>query len=1347
MATPLFELSYAGIPFLLNTAKIIRLERTTPLSEPETQVPPRKHQAEADLIDELNRLIPFQYLQDVASPPHFLNKAMANVSRKTPYNPSPPCEVRIGDWYYPVGASRWGMFRGLATSSQVKEILAATGGSSPKPFVMQAVPTNAAAGQEHLYRLQTNMYCLPPLPLAEHGGKYDGLYLVTLVDERYNWQYAYSSHGVLPGLPENATWTGLVNKLAGVLGVSIFGTAPDAVYAAPEQDSPWWVHQQNSAVLLDAVAANIGRVVIRRLDGTYFLISPAECQNQIRANLSPVEAAGRAAGGNVFGSGADAPLAGDLRPAMNAVLPASVNVTFPMYVMHDQPVPHFINNRYIHRGSCQNEDSYGDVYIVNVPISSGGPFVSGLTGVQGSGVTVADPRLSLPPYVHVVHTAAKSLCSGVDNLLLPLNLSGITSQAVRIAEDYYGFQACGALNVVFPGTYDWEQDGIHDVVWTYSARDRQATTRVFRSPWSQSVKELQMGAHALPGHSFYPKGVGGPSVAQSVVDEVPWSGFIPQVHAINLILLSGGLTASISPLDNLPTQNRWKGAVNDEIILFEGTSGGAFGSLVQIAYRGIDGSVQTAHPLGSPVSYLGPDRTYGVNLVTYEKGQFVYPGATTSGGIQEVKVVPQTQTVEALSSTPETIRETAHYLGAVNLYNPSQAGAARYPRRETVWLVERNNQALQAGQRYDGQLAGYSVTHNNVTAPVYLVNVGGGGGEQFFPAGITGEGGRTLRVPISSSITTHLEASPEVFLLPPAALGFAAYPPVVPSSPLTATGSISVVVVGAAGRVHVISVERSLIYQLPGVAPFDFVVPTGIYAWEELEAEPSGLWRVKSGGRKGTLRGINGETVTRNPGFEANRLVGLGRGTVVYMTEEFNYSTDPPAKDYRFAYEAGGGVGGSEPHNLLSATHPDTVPYSPSTPVSPGEVRPAGSLIQANDQTPSRWQRHLGWTGAYTRTFCERGTPAGQPNMGDWRKLPISSLDDAETSNLTSNLNYYQEWRWALTGSADVGMEFGEYLPSPSFQGTLDAVILKASTKGLVSSTHPFAVDVRTDSPLTGGRAFTVSYIGETLLGDPEVRTGQKGNLTMEHARAINADNKDGDDSLTIAETPNALDEIWYGNQAFIIYYPDGNCEWKYTVPHSIGGIKQPGVLLNVTGSFPLGVASRIAVQVDTQMHPGTGEAGQGIKSLPSFRIATAPTSDVTYASIRADGPNIGGPGGSSTRIRTIAVHANNATTFGGNGEVWNFYANSGARSGFENSVIVLQCPYQAKKDGVEHTGITTFPDYASLVQVVYGIVVGKRDGFTGVITVVTNVTCGPSGLTVTRVELRFHNGVLLEVV
>ena len=657
-----YDLTYAGIPFLLDAAKVVKFPFQHSEYKDQEQLPPKKHQSYCDLIDELDRMLSFKYLQDFLLPPSYPGRNLGAVAYPLSVGPMPSTEVKIGDWYYPNGANRFSVFRGLASSSQAKAMLAATRGISPKTFKFQTVPAGEQIKDDYL--LESLLYMLPPRPLAEHGGKFDGLYLITLVDERYYWQYTPVSLRVT----QDSTWSSLIQDLATVLNVTINFSTVATSYSAPEIDSHLWTNSENAAILLDAVAYNVGRSVVRALDGTYTLETFVESENSVKTSRGNARTVKRTAGGDIFSSGTKLKV-GNLQAAKNSVVPSTVRVTFPKYVFGDDPVPHFMNPRYQNqRPSCWFEEGYGDLYSISVPIQSGGTVASGLSGIS----------------THTIHSTAKALLSG-ENQLVPLNSSGLTSLAMQVANDFYASQISVALDEVYAGSYAWTPEGIHDIVWSWSAREKKGTTRVLKVEWNQVIREMQHTTPQIPGFTSVPKGVGGPSVAQTWRDTLNEENTL--ITTLSGQLLSGVMTASLVATDDAPHNNRWRASIGDEVVLFEGTSGNA--SLVDIAYRAIDGTFPATHAAGTAVEQTFPSVAYGINLVTPEHPFEIWPGAWTSGGISEVRLKLKSGGIGSGflgsgSVTPGTIASGAVTSGtiasgAVNSGNISSGSIGNYP--------------------------------------------------------------------------------------------------------------------------------------------------------------------------------------------------------------------------------------------------------------------------------------------------------------------------------------------------------------------------------------------------------------------------------------------------------------------------------------------------------------------------------------------------------------------------------------------------------------------------------------------------------------------------------------------
>lgn len=782
-----YQLTYAGVPFCLDEARVIRMHQPHGEQEDSENLPPKKHQPFTDLVDELNRLIPFEFSNHVSYLPFYPGRNLGAMARSSEDRSSPPPTINIGDYYYPNTASRFSIFRGLATSSMVKAMLAATGGTNPATFVMKCVPSTAVSASD--YSVSTQMFMLPPQSLAEHGGQFDGLYLVELVDERFYFQ----GTPVTLGAHQLTTWQDLLDSIALELNITISPPSIPIAYTQPEPDSQIWTNYESAAFLLDAVAFNLGMVVVRNMDATYRLLDPTTSRSLVDINRGNASKVIRVAGGDFFTSGTRLPV-GNLTPGKNVVVPASITVTFPLYVQGDDPVPHFLNTRYQpQRPSAWYEESYGEVFPVTVPIASGGSFVSGLTGVSQQ--TIRDTAKAI--------VSGEAQSSGTPfSGFQPVNQSGLTALALQIAQDHYGSLVAAALDETYPGIFNWTPEGFHDLIFTYSAKDSHghATTRVVKSPWTLSIDEQQHATPSLSGFTNTPRGVGGPSVAQTIRDSQGASGqfkgisgsiFLPGpvnsgqqisggIYSGNFItsgnyvsgslfgsgslatslkqtLLSGDYIAYFQNYSFLPTQNRWRGLIDGEVILFEGTSGGAVGmgailsgtssgggvigsgilsglyasGGIAIVYRGIDGTQQVQHDNGRVVYQVLPNTTYGVNSWTWEKMSFTYPQEWTSGGIQGVNVVPQIQTVECQNASPVTVSGNNYYSGAVLVYDGTQLDP--WINADHIWLIERNNGTPVLDNLYEGQFVGYSpaVSGVMVPAPVYAFSLGGGGGESF----------------------------------------------------------------------------------------------------------------------------------------------------------------------------------------------------------------------------------------------------------------------------------------------------------------------------------------------------------------------------------------------------------------------------------------------------------------------------------------------------------------------------------------------------------------------------------------------------------------------------------------
>ncbi len=102
-----FLLSYAGVQFLPDVARVVRMKHQHAETDPpEELTAPRKHQPEADIIEELGRLMNWRYLQDFTVGT-WQGRNLSSLIGKSNPDPQPDPEININDYYYPYDACRW----------------------------------------------------------------------------------------------------------------------------------------------------------------------------------------------------------------------------------------------------------------------------------------------------------------------------------------------------------------------------------------------------------------------------------------------------------------------------------------------------------------------------------------------------------------------------------------------------------------------------------------------------------------------------------------------------------------------------------------------------------------------------------------------------------------------------------------------------------------------------------------------------------------------------------------------------------------------------------------------------------------------------------------------------------------------------------------------------------------------------------------------------------------------------------------------------------------------------------------------------------------------------------------
>lgn len=222
----------------------------------------------ADVREEIQKRIPL----DDAYP--WLHRAwpgprLVNLTVPTGFRAAE--SVRLGRFVWPRGAARWAYGHFLATSNQVKavrEVCYGKGGIQQNAVSLE-LSSPGLASQEVV---EADVYVLPPtpivrVPLDEKETEYlNGLYLITVVDERYYWwEKPCPDFAIDPATPP--TWATLVNKCRDALGLTEIKitTAIEDKWLRPSPRLN--LVNERIPVVLDAIAYNVGRRVVRTLNG------------------------------------------------------------------------------------------------------------------------------------------------------------------------------------------------------------------------------------------------------------------------------------------------------------------------------------------------------------------------------------------------------------------------------------------------------------------------------------------------------------------------------------------------------------------------------------------------------------------------------------------------------------------------------------------------------------------------------------------------------------------------------------------------------------------------------------------------------------------------------------------------------------------------------------------------------------------------------------------------------------------------------------------------------------------------------------------------------------------------
>lgn len=349
----------------------------------------------------------------------------------------PDRAIKVGSLWWPRGATRWAVGHFLATEEQLESIRPQVYSGPGNTYQsLPCVLSQERADGATVGAITTNLWMLPPRPLFQCEALSDyerQQYLVTLVDDRYWWQFATTTDLIVTD--GSTTWQALYTTVAANLGISDFANDPiSPAYLCPA--GALTNHYERAAPLLDLIAYNVGQRIVRNLDGSVYAMEPQTAEGVLAADLAnnwPVKAGGEF----LFA-------ASDLPNDLNAILPTTVAVSFPT--------------------------SSGSYVVFTANLSSLTPpgLPSGLTGNGAQQLW------------HDVATCYVAPAS---------NTAALQALVNQFASDWYAWQS-GPLDLALVGIRDWLPEGLTDTIeWTYRG-EQDCSTRLQRRQWNDLAEEL-----------------------------------------------------------------------------------------------------------------------------------------------------------------------------------------------------------------------------------------------------------------------------------------------------------------------------------------------------------------------------------------------------------------------------------------------------------------------------------------------------------------------------------------------------------------------------------------------------------------------------------------------------------------------------------------------------------------------------------------------------------------------------------------------------------------------------------------------------------------------------------------
>jgi hypothetical protein len=188
-------------------------------------------------------------------------------------------KLDLHELFYPWGARRFSCMYGLMGKADVDAALPLITNLHSDGW--RSLPgTLAMKTGDSSLPVSTMMYMLPPEPIfgLDINNSPD-LYLVKIVDERYWWRWTnvrlisedrnYTGPNGTAGFEWMHTWDTVFQECADAAGITLDFGIIETKYGKPDAASPFFSFYQPISSVLDAACAHTGRVLCRKMDGTY----------------------------------------------------------------------------------------------------------------------------------------------------------------------------------------------------------------------------------------------------------------------------------------------------------------------------------------------------------------------------------------------------------------------------------------------------------------------------------------------------------------------------------------------------------------------------------------------------------------------------------------------------------------------------------------------------------------------------------------------------------------------------------------------------------------------------------------------------------------------------------------------------------------------------------------------------------------------------------------------------------------------------------------------------------------------------------------------------------------------